>query len=93
MEYSLEQLSLVDSPATEDFDRLTRVASKVLEVPVALVSVIDSANDRQFFTSACGLSEPWASRRQTPLTHSFCQHVVTNGKPCAFESEIDGDNF
>lgn len=85
MEYSLAQLSLVDSPASEDFDRFTRLATKMLGVPVALVSIVDFDEDRQFFTSACGLGEPWASQRQTPLTHSFCQHVVADGEPLVIE--------
>lgn len=85
MEYSLAQLSLVDSPATEDFDRFTRLATQMLDAPVALVSIVDFDNDRQFFTSACGLGEPWASQRQTPLTHSFCQHVVTANEPLVIE--------
>ena len=55
MEHSLTQLSLVDSHATEDFDRFTRLATKMLGVPVALVSIVDFDEDRQFFTSACGL--------------------------------------
>lgn len=85
MEYSLRELSLVDSASTEEFDRFTRLATKVLRVPVALVSIVDFEKDRQFFTSACGLAEPWASQRQTPLSHSFCQHVVTGGQPLAIE--------
>lgn len=85
MEHSLIQLALVDSPASEDFDRFTRLATKMLGVPVALVSIVDFDGDRQFFTSACGLGEPWASQRQTPLTHSFCQHVVADGKPLIIE--------
>ncbi len=85
MEYSLTELSLVDSPATEDFDRFTRLAIKMLGVPVALVSIVDFDKDRQFFTSAYGLAEPWASQRQTPLTHSLCQHVVTDNEPLVIE--------
>jgi len=85
MEHSLAQLSLVDSPATEEFDRFTRLATKMLGVQVALVSIVDFDKDRQFFTSACGLGEPWASQRQTPLTHSFCQHVVTANEPLVIE--------
>jgi len=85
MEHSLTQLSLVDSPATEDFDRFTRLATKMLGVPVALVSIVDFDEDRQFFTSACGLDEPWASQRQTPLTHSFCQHVAADCKTLVIE--------
>ena len=85
MKHSLHQLALVDSSVTEDFDRFTRLATNILGVPVALVSTVDFDQDRQFFTSACGLSEPWASQRQTPLTHSFCKHVVTDGKPLIIE--------
>lgn len=85
MANTLEELALVDSPASEDFDRFTRLATNFLGVPVALVSIVDFANDRQFFASATGLPEPWASKRETPLTHSFCQHVVAQGKPLVVE--------
>lgn len=77
---TLKQLSLIDSPANEGFDRFTRLATKILGVPVSLVSIVEPEKDRQFFTSACGLGEPWASRRQTPLSHSFCQHVVSSSE-------------
>jgi formate hydrogenlyase transcriptional activator len=58
---------------------LTRLATTVLHVPVALVSLVDS--DRHFFKSQCGLSEPLASSRQNPLTHSFCKHAVGSREP------------
>ncbi|WP_200211641.1 SpoIIE family protein phosphatase [Micromonospora coerulea] len=58
----------------EAFDRFARLVSDLLDVPVALVSLVSP--ERQFFPGAVGLPEPWATRRQTPLTHSFCQHVV-----------------
>jgi two-component sensor histidine kinase len=74
---------LLDSPAEESFDRITSLVSRVLSVPVALVSLVDI--DRQFFKSSTGLPEPWASSRQTPLSHSFCQHVVTSGEPLVVE--------
>jgi formate hydrogenlyase transcriptional activator len=76
---ALRRTSLLDSPPEEAFDRLTRLATTVLRVPVALVSLVDG--DRQFFKSQCGLSEPLASSRQTPLTHSFCQHAVGSREP------------
>jgi len=76
---ALRQTSLLDSPPEEAFDRLTRLATTVLRVPVALVSPVDG--DRQFFKSHCGLPEPLAYSRQTPLTHSFCQHAVGSREP------------
>jgi GAF domain-containing protein len=75
----LRETRLLDSPAEESFDRLTRLTSAVLNVPVALVSLVD--DDRQFFKSCLGLSQPWAQQRQTPLSHSFCQHVVESRRP------------
>ncbi|MBI3964445.1 MAG: PAS domain S-box protein [Chloroflexi bacterium] len=76
---TLDRLGLLDTPAVAALDRLTQLATKILGVPVALVSLVGA--DRQFFASSVGLAEPWASARQTPLSHSFCQHVVASGQP------------
>jgi GAF domain-containing protein len=76
---ALHETGLLDSPAEEPFDRLTRLAAKVVNAPVALVSAVD--RDRQFFKSCLGLPEPWATDRETPLSHSFCQHVVVGREP------------
>ena len=75
----LEQLEVLDSPPERRFQLLTDLASSLLETPVALISLV--TNDRQFFVSSTGLHQPWAGERQTPLSHSFCQHVVTRDKP------------
>lgn len=61
------------------FDRITRLVSRTLHVPVALVSFVDDV--RQIFKSQVGLSEPWATTCETPLTHSFCRIVVTSAEP------------
>src|SRR4028118_1165164 len=76
---ALHRTGLLDSPPEACFDRLTRLAAKVLRTPVALVSLVDA--DRQFFKSCVGLPQPWASARQTPLSRSFCQHVVSAADP------------
>jgi signal transduction histidine kinase len=75
----LKATALLDSPIEENYDRFTRLASVMLKAPVSLVSLVD--HDRQFFKSSVGLQEPWASYRQTPLSHSFCQHVVESATP------------
>lgn len=84
---ALRATALLDSPPEEAFDRLTRLASKMLGVPVALVSLVDE--DRQFFKSCIGLREPWQSRRGTPMTHSFCQHAVESEEPLIIEDARD----
>lgn len=73
----------MDSSPEERFDRLTRLVAKSLSVPVALVSLVDTK--RQFFKSTYGLPEPWKTDRETPLTHSFCQHVVASAAPLVVE--------
>src|SRR5215212_1356552 len=80
---ALRRTALLDTPAEEAFDRLTRLATRILRVPVSLVSLID--RDRQFFKSCVGLPEPWASARQTPMSHSFCQHAVVTARPLVIE--------
>lgn len=76
---ALYELGMLDTPAEQAFDRLSRLAARILKTPVALVSLVDS--DRQFFKSCLGLPEPWSRWRETPLSHSFCQHVVATGQP------------
>nr|WP_244422018.1 HWE histidine kinase domain-containing protein [Bradyrhizobium sp. ORS 285] len=58
---------------------MTRLTTRLLQAPAAIIALVD--RDRQFFKSSVGLCEPWASLRETPLSHSFCQHVVTSAEP------------
>ena len=83
---ALARTQLMDSAPEEVFDRFTRLAAASLQVPVCLVSLVD--DHRQFFKSAVGLPEPWATRRETPLSHSFCQHVVNSGAPLVVEDAL-----
>lgn len=76
---ALRRAGLLDQPMDPTLERLTGLVAKVLRVPVVLISLIEPG--RQFFASHCGLPEPWNSRRQTALSHSFCQHVVTSRQP------------
>jgi signal transduction histidine kinase len=77
----LRGLGILDSPEEESFDRISRLAARLLKAPVALVSLIDA--NRQYFKSAVGLVEPWQSSRETPLESSFCKYVVKDGAPLA----------
>lgn len=92
---ALRASRLLDSPTEPTFDRLTKLVTTALRVPVALVSLVDE--DRQFFKSQVGLPEPWATQRQTPLSHSFCQHVTESAKPLvisdARENPLVRDNL
>ncbi len=75
----LRATGLLDAPAQEAFDRLTRLASRLLNAPVSTVTLVDS--DRQFYMSCVGVPEPLATTRSTPLEYSFCKHTVVLGRP------------
>jgi GAF domain-containing protein len=75
----LRRLALLDTPPNSTFDRLTELACQLLEVPIALITLVDA--DRQFFLSACGLPEPFRATRQTPLEYSLCQFAVAARRP------------
>jgi GAF domain-containing protein len=66
---SLQSLDILDSPAEERFDRLTRLAKRIFDVPIALVSIVDQ--NRQWFKSCVGLDVS-----ETPRDISFCGHAI-----------------
>lgn len=68
---ALRALALLDTPREERFDRYTRMAARMFEVPVALISLIDT--DRQWFKSCFGAEES-----ETPREISFCAHAIHN---------------
>lgn len=65
--------------ADPEMDRIADWVRRALGVPTALVSLVQV--DRQVFPGMVGLPEPAAAERATPLTHSFCQHVVASAQP------------
>lgn len=76
---ALRYSGLLEHSGLEQFGHLTDQVRDILEVPVAIVSLVDE--DRQVFAGHSGLPEPWASLGQTPMSHSFCQHVVDSKAP------------
>ncbi|HAK53808.1 MAG TPA: GGDEF domain-containing protein [Gammaproteobacteria bacterium] len=64
-----ESLHLVYSLAEERFDRLTRLATRHFDVPIALVSLV--SGDRQWFKSSQGIIASETSREV-----SFCGHAI-----------------
>lgn len=70
---ALRGLNILDSSPEERFDRLTRLAQKLLGVQIAVVSLVDS--NRQWFKSCQGLDAS-----ETPRSISFCGHAVLEDK-------------
>jgi PAS domain S-box-containing protein len=76
---ALEETGLLDSVPEDVFDRQTRLASRLLGVPVSLVSLV--AGDHQFHKSRHDATGSLPASRRDPLSASFCQHVVASAKP------------
>ena len=66
---SLQALDILDTGAEPAFDRITRMAAQQFDVPIALVTLVDSA--RQWFKSKVGLAVS-----ETPREDSFCQFAI-----------------
>lgn len=70
-------------------DHYARIVRRVLGVPISVVSVVEPR--RQVFVGASGLPEPAATTRSTPLSHSFCKHVVQDDRPLVVcDARTDG---
>jgi ribonuclease BN (tRNA processing enzyme)/DNA-binding response OmpR family regulator len=71
---TLRGMGVLDTPSEERFDRFTRIAAALFDVPVALVSLVDA--ERQWFKSHHGLDAT-----ETPREMAFCAHAILAGKP------------
>ncbi|NQV98118.1 MAG: response regulator [Rhodospirillales bacterium] len=69
----LRQYKILDTLPDESFDCITRLLSTILDVPIALVSLID--NQRQWFKSSVGLNT-----RETTRDVAFCSHAILQEK-------------
>jgi GAF domain-containing protein len=74
---ALRETGLLDSQVEEEFDRLTRLASKLLQVPATFFSLVDE--DRDFYKSCFGFAEPLATTRELQGV-TFCHYsLVSDG--------------
>ncbi|MCC2670424.1 MAG: diguanylate cyclase/phosphodiesterase with sensor(s), partial [Armatimonadetes bacterium] len=72
-------VGLLDSPAEEAFDRLTRLASRVLSVPLAAVTLSDG--NHQFWKSVAGIPDSMIAQRELPVEgNCFCRWVGDTGE-------------
>ena len=87
--HALRTLKILDTSHEERFDRLTRMAKRMFNVSISLVSLVDK--DHQCFKSKQGLDA-----LETPRNISFCGHVINQDRlfiiPDASKDERFFDN-
>ncbi len=82
---TLQATGLLDSEVEEVFDRMTKLAVKVLGVPAAFLSLVDS--NRDFYKSASGFGEPLQSNRE--LTgRTFCHYAIQGASPLVIDDTV-----
>ncbi len=72
------QTGLLDTPPEESFDRLTRLAAKLIGVPTTFISLVDQ--NRDFYKSCFGFGEPLSTTRQLE-GRTFCHHAIVSAGP------------
>ncbi|MEO1190831.1 MAG: GAF domain-containing protein [Pseudomonadota bacterium] len=70
---ALRRFRILDTPAEAAFDQITRAVARKLDVPMALVSLVDE--ERQWFKSCRGLEA-----RETPREQAFCAHALERSR-------------
>lgn len=77
---------LLDSEANEAFDRITRLAARTFEAPIALITLVDER--RQWFKSRVGLDI-----KETDRSSSFCSHAIHRQEVMVVEDALADDRF
>ncbi|RKI27266.1 GAF domain-containing protein [Corallococcus sp. AB004] len=86
---AIRDTGLMDTPQEEAFDRLARLAAQLLNVPLTIVSLVDS--NRQFFKADFGLPSPFRETRTLPIDASLCRYTL-EGEPI-ISSNAPADPF
>lgn len=82
----LRDFKILDTPPEERFDRITRLAQSVFNVPIAVVSLVDA--NRQWFKSCQGLPVT-----ETPRDISFCGHAILSGSTFVINDALADERF
>ena len=81
---------MLDTPPEESFDRLTRLAAKLIGVPATFISLVDQSRD--FYKSCFGFGEPLATTRQLE-GRTFCHHAIVSSGPLLIDDTMEDPVF
>ena len=79
---AVRETGLLDAPIDETLDAFGRLASALLNAPVAFLSIVDAECD--VHVAQRGMPEPQATTRRVP-GRTFCHYVVVSDEPLVIE--------
>lgn len=82
----LNSLQILDQDSDERFDRVTRMAKRLFDVPTAVVSLVDAS--RQWALSTAG-----GERSEAPRAISFCGHTILEDEMLIVENTLNDERF
>jgi GAF domain len=83
----LKRYELLDVKPEEAFDRITRLTKKVMQMPMAMVNMVDK--DRDWVLSRQGIDATEGPRSNT----SFCRHAVKQNEPLIVNDVLEDPRF
>ena len=83
---ALHALKILDTPPEERFDRVTRLAAALFDIPIVRISLVDQG--RQWFKACVG-----NNTRETSRDEAFCAHVVYAREPMIVPDTFLDDRF
>lgn len=83
---ALRSYDILDTAPEIAFDNVTAMCAELLEVPIALVSLVDT--DRQWFKSRVGLDIA-----QTERSIAFCDHAIRRSAPLIVDDVAEDARF
>lgn len=72
--YALKEYKLLDTLPEEDFDNITNLVANICNVPISLITLLDT--DRNFLKSHYGIQF-----NESPRSVSFCGHAILENSP------------
>lgn len=84
---TLRDTGLMDTPREEVFDRLCRLAAKILDVPLAIVSLVN--DKKQFFKADYGLPHPFNETRELSIDFSLCRYTMAGDSIISSNASLD----
>jgi diguanylate cyclase (GGDEF)-like protein len=83
---SLDRYDVLDTPAEEAFDRITRLTRRIFDVPMSTITLIDG--HRQWFKSRQGISAS-----ETPRGPALCNVAMREARPLIVPDTLADERF